>query len=250
MAILHGSWVDREAWSQETHLWSLVRGRPHWARPRTTCVEWVLALHSPRGAMVVCGLNLSLPVSNHTCSSGQLAYGCTCDVAIFCCQGEDCACFDRKESGELFSFSWPLVAGWYTMLVVLFCFGRRGRFVCGGGRPPPATAAEGEAVAEASAPPRVKTRRLGEKDVAGGTDCEAPPRCARRDPPRRQHRRYDLSLAPPDRGHCRGTRLPSPEPPKGAFFARSVRVPEESAMGPVRETRSKTQVPTCTTKFV
>jgi len=120
---------------------------------------------------MACALNMSLPV-NASCAGGATAFACTCDAAAFCCDDDDdCACLGRDGGDELFSFSWPLVAGWYAMLVVLFCVGRRGRFaarLCGRRAAAPAAAAPAAAPAAAAAPPpSVRTRRLAEGDERG-----------------------------------------------------------------------------------
>mmetsp|Transcript_18616 Transcript_18616/g.62855 ORF Transcript_18616/g.62855 Transcript_18616/m.62855 type:complete len:264 (+) Transcript_18616:194-985(+) len=78
-----------------------------------------------------CGLNTTL-AHNATCSDGTVkyAFSCTCDEKILCCADTPCAdCSSDKKTDELFTFSWPLVMGWYALLVILFCFGRRGRVV-------------------------------------------------------------------------------------------------------------------------
>lgn len=82
------------------------------------------------GYSLICemGCNYTAFVSNITCLSSSPADSCTCDASVFCCPSEACACGGNKTKDTLFTFSWPLVAGWYAMLVILFCFGRRGRF--------------------------------------------------------------------------------------------------------------------------
>uniref|UniRef100_A0A7S3NIV3 RING-type E3 ubiquitin transferase n=1 Tax=Aureoumbra lagunensis TaxID=44058 RepID=A0A7S3NIV3_9STRA len=78
--------------------------------------------------MTTCILNESLPVINYSCANGANAYACSCDISVTCCARMDCPeCYESSDSDQLFSFSWPLVAGWYIMLVILFCLGRRGR---------------------------------------------------------------------------------------------------------------------------
>ncbi|KAH8054430.1 hypothetical protein JL720_14450 [Aureococcus anophagefferens] len=59
---------------------------------------------------------MSLPV-NASCAGGATAFACTCDAAAFCCDDDDdCACLGRDGGDELFSFSWPLVAGWCSTM--------------------------------------------------------------------------------------------------------------------------------------
>ncbi|KAJ8602211.1 hypothetical protein CTAYLR_003641 [Chrysophaeum taylorii] len=81
--------------------------------------------------MSECGPNRTQPIYNATsCAAGVVAFPCTCEATVLCCGTGDCErCYESEQKDALFSFSWPLVAGWYAMLVVLFCFGRRGRFV-------------------------------------------------------------------------------------------------------------------------
>lgn len=124
-----------------------------------------------------CGLNLTHPILNYTSCPAQLAYSCLCDPSIICCEQEACdRCFSSDDPRELFTFSWPLVAGWYAMLVVLFCFGRRGRFMPRSGfifrrQETPARQDRDDEFRDVD--PVVKTRRLEESDIGE----EAPACC-------------------------------------------------------------------------
>lgn len=131
--------------------------------------------------MSACERNESLTIQDYQgCDEGTIAYKCPCDPTVICCENEACrSCYNPEQKDELFTFSWPLVAGWYAMLVVLFCFGRRGRFVnrsCFSfGRrrqDEPARNMEDDDRRELEPPPVVKTRELVEADVGA-----EPPTC-------------------------------------------------------------------------
>mmetsp|Transcript_2198 Transcript_2198/g.5616 ORF Transcript_2198/g.5616 Transcript_2198/m.5616 type:complete len:238 (-) Transcript_2198:295-1008(-) len=125
-----------------------------------------------------CGLNMTFPMANQTGCVGYLAYKCLCGVDIVCCDdGTTCeACYESDDGDRLFSFSWPLVAAWYAMLVVLFCFGRRGRLINHRcfffGRRTTEDSSTDETTRELEIAPVVKTRRLVDADIG-----DEPPSC-------------------------------------------------------------------------
>mmetsp|Transcript_11799 Transcript_11799/g.47604 ORF Transcript_11799/g.47604 Transcript_11799/m.47604 type:complete len:331 (-) Transcript_11799:229-1221(-) len=64
---------------------------------------------------------------NSTACPSGVAFLCSCDAAVLCCDTICRECHRGDDPAALLRFSWPLVAAWYAMLIVLFCFGRRGR---------------------------------------------------------------------------------------------------------------------------
>jgi len=126
-----------------------------------------------------CFLNTSAVIVNH--SGCVEAYACSCDASVICCAGDPCdACAaESSDDARLFQFSWPLVAGWYAMLVVLFCFGRRGgssscwrRRQDHRGRGEPGPLDEEEALTDVEfREVVVKTRRVGPDDDLAETLC-------------------------------------------------------------------------------
>ena len=106
-------------------------------------------------------------------------FRCDCNFDVVCCDGESCdSCFGSSKNDPFLSFSWPLVAGWYVILIILFCFGRRGhlwgRRSCGRR----AAVADPEPEVEScelELTPIVSTRAVETKDLA--SDDEEPVVC-------------------------------------------------------------------------
>lgn len=123
-----------------------------------------------------CGFNMTAGnVTGLDTCVGGLWYQCKCRAEVICCSAPGVACPNCVEHTDdpsaLFSFSWPLVAGWYAMLVVLFCFGRRGRFVnrfCLRRRREPDVEAPND---DLEITPVVKTRLLQEADIVDDPVC-------------------------------------------------------------------------------
>lgn len=75
-----------------------------------------------------CGVNETHPIANYTGCGGSVAFQCLCVQSVVCCENQCDKC-RQNQKDSTFTLSWPLVAGWYAMLVVLFCLGRRGRLM-------------------------------------------------------------------------------------------------------------------------